>query len=312
MLRYSLRRLGSAIPTLFLLITVAFFLIRVAPGGPFDSERALPPDIEANLAAKYHLDEPLVFQYGRYLWQIARLDFGPSFHYRDWSVNDLILQGAPISFTLGVLALMLALVVGVATGAWAALRQNRPTDYTVMSFAMIGISIPNFVMAPLLILLFAIVLGWLPAGGWDYSPARMVLPVLTLALPMVAYIARITRGSMIEVLHSSFIRTVRAKGMPEKEVILRHALKPALLPVISYLGPAAAAIITGSVVIERIFTIPGIGSYFVQGALNRDYTLVMGVVILYGILIILFNFLVDLIYAWLDPRIHYDDTEPGR
>ncbi len=309
MLRYSLRRLASAIPTLFLLITVAFFLIRIAPGGPFDSERALPPEIEANLAAKYHLDEPLVFQYARYLWQIARLDLGPSFHYLDWTVNDLILQGAPISFTLGILALVIALVLGVAIGAWAALRQNRPADYTVMSFAMIGISIPNFVMAPLLILLFAITLGWLPAGGWEYSPSRMALPVVTLALPMIAYIARITRGSMIEVLHSSYIRTVRAKGMPEKEVILRHALKPALLPVISYLGPAAAAILTGSVVVERIFTIPGIGTYFVQGALNRDYTLVMGVVILYGIIIILFNFLVDLLYAWLDPRIRYDDGE---
>lgn len=307
MLKYSLRRLGSAIPTLFVLITVAFFLIRVAPGGPFDSERALPPEIEANLAAKYHLDEPLVFQYARYLWQIARFDFGPSFHYRDWSVNDLIAQGAPVSFVLGVAALLIALVLGVATGAWAALRQNRLTDYAVMSIAMIGISVPNFVMAPLLILVFAITLGWLPAGGWEFAPSRMALPVVTLALPMIAYIARITRGSMIEVLHSSYIRTVRAKGMPEKEVILRHALKPALLPVISYLGPAAAAILTGSVVVERIFTIPGIGSYFVQGALNRDYTLVMGVVILYGVLIILFNFLVDLLYAWLDPRIRYDD-----
>ncbi len=308
MLKYSLRRLASAVPTLFLLITVVFFMIRIAPGGPFDSERALPPEIEANLAAKYHLDEPLVMQYGRYMWQIARLDFGPSFHYRDWSVNDLILQGAPVSFTLGALALLIALGVGVPVGAWAALRQNRPADYTTMGFAMIGISIPNFVMAPLLILLFAITLGWLPAGGWEYTPSRMLLPVLTLALPMIAYVARITRGSMIEVLHSSFIRTARAKGMPEKEVLMNHALKPALLPVISYLGPAAAAIMTGSVVVERIFTLPGLGSYFVQGALNRDYTLVMGVVILYGILIILLNFLVDLLYAWLDPRIRYDDT----
>jgi oligopeptide transport system permease protein len=309
MLNYSLKRLASAIPTLFLLITFAFFLIRIAPGGPFDSERALPPEIEANLAAKYHLDEPLVVQYARYLWQIVRLDFGPSFHYLDWPVNDLILQGAPVSFTLGFLALLMALAIGIPIGAWAALRHNRPADYTAMSFAMIGISIPNFVMAPLLILLFAITLGWLPAGGWAYAPSRMVLPVITLALPMIAYIARITRGSMIEVLHSSFIRTARAKGMPEKEVLMNHALKPALLPVISYLGPAAAAILTGSVVVERIFTIPGIGSYFVQGALNRDYTLVMGVVILYGILIILFNFLVDLLYAWLDPRIRYDDNE---
>ncbi len=310
MMNYSLKRLASAVPTLFLLITFAFFLIRIAPGGPFDSERALPPDIETNLAAKYHLDEPLPVQYVRYLWQIARLDLGPSFHYLDWTVNDLLMQGAPISFTLGGLALLIALLVGVPIGAWAALRQNRPADYSIMGVAMIGISIPNFVMAPLLILLFAITLGWLPAGGWDFSPSRMVLPVITLALPMIAYIARITRGSMIEVLRSSFIRAARAKGMPEKEILFNHALKPALLPVISYLGPAAAAILTGSVVVERIFTIPGIGSYFVQGALNRDYTLVMGVVILYGMLIILFNFLVDLIYGLLDPRIRYD--EPGR
>ena len=310
MMNYSLKRLASAVPTLFLLITFAFFLIRIAPGGPFDSERALPPDIEANLAAKYHLDEPLPVQYVRYLWQIVRLDLGPSFHYLDWTVNDLIMQGAPVSFTLGGLALLIALLVGVPIGAWAALRQNRPSDYSIMGVAMIGISIPNFVMAPLLILLFAITLGWLPAGGWDFSPSRMVLPVITLALPMIAYIARITRGSMIEVLRSSFIRAARAKGMPEKEILFNHALKPALLPVISYLGPAAAAILTGSVVVERIFTIPGIGSYFVQGALNRDYTLVMGVVILYGMLIILFNFLVDLIYGLLDPRIRYD--EPGR
>ena len=309
MLNYSLKRLASAVPTLFLLITFAFFLIRIAPGGPFDSERALPPEIEANLAAKYHLDEPLVLQYLRYLWQILRLDLGPSFHYLDWSVNDLILQGAPVSFTLGILALIVALGIGIPIGAWAAFRQNRPADYSVMSLAMIGISIPNFVMAPLLILLFAITLGWLPAGGWEFSLSRMVLPVVTLALPMIAYVARITRGSMIEVLHSSFIRTARAKGMPEKVILFNHALKPALLPVISYLGPAAAAILTGSVVVERIFTIPGIGSYFVQGALNRDYTLVMGVVILYGVLIILFNFLVDLLYAWLDPRIRYDEQD---
>ena len=307
MLNYSVKRLLSAIPTLFLLITVAFFLIRVAPGGPFDSERALAPEVEANLAAKYHLDEPLVFQYGRYLWQIARFDFGPSFHYLDWSVNDLIAQGAPVSFSLGLLALVLALLIGIPIGTLAAVYQNRGVDYASMSLAMVGISIPAFVMAPVLILVFAIELGWLPAGGWAFSFDRMVLPVVTLALPVVAYVARITRGSMIEVLHSGFIRTARAKGMPGKAILLNHALKPAMLPVLSYLGPAAAGILTGSVVVERIFTIPGIGSYFVQGALNRDYTLVMGVVILYGVLIIVFNFLVDLLYAWLDPRIQYED-----
>lgn len=306
MLNYSIQRLLSAIPTLLILITVAFFLIRLAPGGPFDSEKALPPDIQANLEQSYKLDDPLILQYVRYLADIARFDFGPSFHYRDWTVNQLIAQGAPVSFTLGAIALVLAFVLGTAIGVGAALRQNRLVDYLTMSVAMIGISIPNFVIAPLLVLLFAITLGWLPAGGWDGSLQRMVLPAIALALPMIGYVARITRGSMIEVLHSSFIRTARAKGLPEREVILRHALKPALLPVISYLGPAAAGILTGSVVIERIFTIPGIGSHFVQGALNRDYTLVMGVVIFYGVLIIVFNYLVDLIYAWLDPRICYE------
>lgn len=312
MLGFSIKRLISAVPTLFLLITVAFFLIRVAPGGPFDSERALAPEVEANLAAKYNLDEPLVVQYARYLWQIAQFDFGPSFHYLDWTVNDLIAQGAPVSFVLGFLALLLALAIGIPIGVWAAVNQNKAVDYTVMSVAMIGISVPAFVMAPVLILVFAISLGWLPAGGWAFSFDRMLLPVITLSLPIIAYVARITRGSMIEVLHSGFIRTARAKGMPEKSILLNHALKPAMLPVISYLGPAAAGILTGSVVVERIFTIPGIGSYFVQGALNRDYTLVMGVVILYGVLIILFNFLVDLLYAWLDPRIRYDDPNEGR
>lgn len=312
MLNYSIKRLISAVPTLFLLITVAFFLIRVAPGGPFDSERALAPEVEANLAAKYHLDEPLVMQYGRYLWQIIRLDLGPSFHYLDWSVNDLIAQGAPVSFTLGAIALILALLVGIPIGTWAAVNQNKAIDYSIMSVAMIGISIPAFVMAPVLILVFAIQLGWLPAGGWAFSFDRMVLPAITLALPVIAYVARITRGSMIEVLHSGFIRTARAKGMPQREILLNHALRPAMLPVLSYLGPAAAGILTGSVVVERIFTIPGIGSYFVQGALNRDYTLVMGVVILYGVLIIAFNFLVDLLYAWLDPRIQYDDPSEVR
>ncbi|MDX1624997.1 MAG: oligopeptide ABC transporter permease OppB [Wenzhouxiangellaceae bacterium] len=306
MLSYSLKRLGSAIPTLFILITVAFFLIRVAPGGPFDSEKALPPEIEANLEARYQLDDPLVVQYGRYLWNVLQFDFGPSFHYRDWSVNELIAQGAPVSFTLGGIALLLAFVVGTALGVRAALRQNRPADYLTMSVAMVGISVPNFVVAPLLILVFAVTLGWLPAGGWDGSLDNMVLPVIALSLPIIAYVARITRGSMIEVLHSGYIRTARAKGLPEREVILRHALKPALLPVISYLGPAAAGVLTGSVVIEKIFTIPGIGSYFVQGALNRDYTLVMGVVIFYGVLIIALNYLVDLLYARLDPRIRYE------
>ena len=305
--RHVMLRLLGVIPTMLMLITVVFFLIRVAPGGPFDSEKALPPEIEANLAAKYHLDEPLVQQYFRYLGQIFVLDFGPSFQYKDWTVNELIAEGFPVSLTIGGLAMLLAFVVGTLIGIAAALRQNTPLDYSTMGFAMLGISIPNFVVAPLLILLFAVYAGWLPAGGWDWSAASMVLPVVTLALPMIAYIARLTRGSMIEVLHSNFIRTARAKGLPGSLVIRRHALKPALLPVISFMGPATAGLITGSVVIERIYAIPGLGSYFVQGALNRDYTLVMGVVIFYGLLIIVLNFVVDMLYAWLNPKIRYDE-----
>jgi oligopeptide transport system permease protein len=307
MARHALQRLLGLIPTLLMLITVAFFLIRVAPGGPFDAEKTLPPEIQANLNAKYHLDEPLLQQYFRYLGQVATLDFGPSFQYKDWTVNELIAQGFPVSLTVGLTAIVLAFVVGTLTGIAAALRQNSGVDYSLMGFAMLGISIPNFVIAPILILLLAVYAGWLPAGGWDWSIRSMVLPVVTLALPAIAYIARLTRGSMIEVLHSNFIRTARAKGLPESVVIRRHALRPALLPVISYLGPAIAGMISGSVVIERIFSIPGLGSYFVQGALNRDYTLVMGVVIFYGVLILVLNFLVDLIYAWLNPKIRYDE-----
>jgi len=307
-LQHAVERLMGLVPTLLVLITVAFFLIRVAPGGPFDGEKVLPPEIQANLEAKYHLDEPLLQQYFRYVGQIVTGDFGPSFQYKDWNVNELIARGFPVSATIGGLAMLLAFFIGTGIGVFAALRQNTPMDYSVMGVAMLGISIPNFVIAPLLILGLAIYGGWLPASGWDWSWQRMVLPVVTLALPAIAYIARLTRGSMIEVLHSNYIRTARAKGLPEHQVIFRHALKPALLPVISYMGPATAALITGSVVIERIYNIPGLGSYFVQGALNRDYTLVMGVVVFYGIVIIVLNFIVDLLYAWLNPRIRYDEV----
>jgi len=304
---HAVSRLIGLVPTLLMLITIAFFMIRVAPGGPFDSEKALPPEIRANLDAKYHLDEPLLQQYFRYLGQIITLDFGPSFQYKDWTVNELIARGFPVSLTIGGLAMLLAFVVGSLVGIWAALKQNSAIDYSVMGVAMMGISIPNFVVAPLLILLLAVYAGWLPAGGWEWSWRYMLLPVLTLALPVIAYIARLMRGSMIEVLHSNYIRTARAKGLPQRLVIGRHALKPALLPVISFMGPATAGLITGSVVIERIYSVPGLGSYFVQGALNRDYTLVMGVVIFYGVIIVLLNFVVDLLYAWLNPRIRFDE-----
>jgi len=304
MLRFALKRFLSAIPTLFILTALAFALIRVAPGGPFDSEKQLPPEIEARLIEAYNLDEPLWQQFGRYLGNLLQGDFGPSFAYKDFTVTELIATGFPVSLKLGSWAMLLALIVGVLLGTLAALRQNSRTDYTVMATAMTGISIPNFVLAPLGILLFAVYLGWLPAGGlggWK----SLVLPVIALALPQIAYIARLTRGSMIEVLRSDFIRTARSQGLPERDIIFRHALKPAMLPIVSYLGPATAAVITGSVVIEQIFGVPGLGRFFVQGALNRDYTLVMGVVVFYGVLIILFNFLVDIAYRWLDPRVEY-------
>jgi oligopeptide transport system permease protein len=306
LLRYSLRRLLGAIPTLLILVAIAFVMIRLAPGGPFDSERQPSPEIEANLRAAYHLDEPLHQQFARYLGGLLRFDFGPSFQYRDFSVTELIMTGFPVSLTLGGTAILLALLIGVTAGCIAALRQNSAIDHGVMAVSMTGISIPNFVMAPLLVLVFAIHLRWLPAGGLGQGSARnLVLPVIALALPQIAYLSRLTRGSMIEVLRSNFIRTARAQGLPTWRVIVKHALKPAVLPIVSYLGPAAAHVITGSVVIEQIFSVPGLGRFFVTGALNRDYTLVMGVVVFYGALIIAFNFLVDLTYAWLDPKVKY-------
>lgn len=306
MLRYTLRRVLGAIPTLLILIALAFFMIRLAPGGPFDAERALLPEIEANLRATYHLDEPLPMQFARYLGGLVQGDFGPSFQYRDYTVTELIMTGFPISLRIGLSAMLVALLFGVTAGSLAALRQNTRTDYSVMAVSMTGISIPNFVMAPMLVLFFAVYLGWLPAGGFgDGAIRNLVLPVVSLALPQIAYIARLTRGSMIEVLRSPFIRTARAQGLPRAKIVLRHALKPTLLPVVSYLGPATAAVITGSVVIEQIFGIPGLGRFFVQGALNRDYTLVMGVVVFYGVLIVVANLLVDLAYAWLDPKVKY-------
>lgn len=305
--RHVTTRIVGLVPTLLVLITIAFILIRVAPGGPFDGEVELPPEVRANLEAKYHLDEPILQQYFRYLGDVVTGDLGPSFRYPDSSVNELIARGFPVSATIGGLAMLIAFFAGTGIGVFAALRQNTAVDYSLMGIGMLGISVPNFVIAPVLILVLAIYGGWLPAGGWDWSWQRMVLPVLTLALPAIAYIARLTRGSLIEVMHSNYIRTARAKGLPEHIVVLRHALKPALLPVISYLGPATAVLITGSVVIERIYGIPGLGSDFVQGALNRDYTLVMGIVVFYGIVIILLNFVVDMLYAWLNPRIGYEE-----
>jgi oligopeptide transport system permease protein len=314
MFSYAVRRLLGAIPTLFVVITLTFFMMRAAPGGPFDSQRRLPPEIQHNIEAVYNLDKPLLVQYGLYLERLAHFDLGPSFKNRDFTVTELIAQGLPVSARLGLTAMAFALLFGVTLGVLAALKQNRAADYSVMTLAMIGITIPTFVTAPLLTLVFGVyglsIFGYdimLPVAGWGGGAGiNMILPVTVLALPQVAIIARLVRGNMVEVLHSNYVRTARAKGLPNHVVVTRHALRAALLPLVSYLGPAIAALLTGSLVVETIFGLPGIGRYFVNGAQNRDYTLVMGVVIVYAALIILLNLITDLLYAVLDPRVRFD------
>ena len=304
MLRYLLTRLAGAVPTLFIIVTVAFFLIRAAPGGPFDQEQALPPEIMANMQRAYGLDQPIWIQYGRYLGGLAHGDFGPSFKYKDFSVTELIGQGLPVTLELGAIAMVLAMALGVPIGTFAALHHNRAADYATMALAVAGIAVPSFVVLPFLGLLFGIHLHWLPVAGWEPGSVRdLVLPVAALTLPPLSVIARLARAEMLEVLRSHFIRTAIAKGLPLHTIVVRHALRPALLPVASYLGPAVASIMTGSLIVESIAGLPGIGRYMVQGALNRDYTLVMGMVIIYSALLIVMGLLVDLLYAWLDPRV---------
>jgi oligopeptide transport system permease protein len=306
LIRYTVRRFLGAIPTLLIIITLAFFLLHAAPGGPFDVQRKLPPVIKQNIDRMYHLDEPLYQQYFRYLGSILRGDFGPSYQYRDTTVNQIIREGFPVDAVIGGCALLAALLIGLPIGIFAALRRNTLWDHIPMGLAMAGISVPVFVVAPVLILLFAVNLRWLPAGGWNNGAlSHIVLPATALAAPYIAYVSRLMRGSMVEVLNSPFILMARAKGLPPHIVILRHAMRPALMPLVSFLGPATAGIITGSIVIETIFGLPGIGRAFVDGALNRDYTLVLGVTILYGALIVLFNFLADVSYSVLDPRVRY-------
>lgn len=306
MLKFIIRRLLEAIPTLFILITISFFMMRLAPGSPFTGERKLPPEVMANIEAKYHLNDPIYKQYFSYLAQLSQGDFGPSFKYKDYSVNELVARAFPVSAKLGATAFLVAVLFGVSAGVIAALNQNTKWDFTVMGFAMTGVVIPSFVVAPLLVLIFAIQLKWLLGGGWDGGAAKnMILPMVALSLAYIASISRITRGSMIEVMHSNFIRTARAKGLPLRTIVLRHALKPALLPVLSYMGPAFVGIITGSMVVETIFGLPGIGQLFVNGALNRDYSLVLSLTILVGVLTIAFNAIVDVLYAVIDPKIRY-------
>jgi oligopeptide transport system permease protein len=303
-IRYFFTRLAGAVPTLLIIITATFFLMRAAPGGPFDQEQTLPPEIVANLQSAYGLDQPIWAQYAHYLKALVHGDFGPSFKYKDFTVTELIGQGFPVTLQLGVIAIALALGVGIPLGIFAALRHNSAADHAAMSLAVAGIAIPSFVVLPFLGLMFGVYLHWLPVSGWEPGSLRhLALPVVALALPPLAYIARLTRGSMLEVLRSHFIRTAFAKGLPLHTVILRHALRPALMPVASYLVPAVASIMTGSLVVETIAGLPGIGRYLVQGALNRDYTLVLGMVIIYSTLLIGMGLLVDLLYAWLDPRV---------
>lgn len=307
MLRYVLRRLLTAIPTMFFIVTVSFFLIRVAPGGPFNQEKGLNPTIKANLERGFGLDQPLWQQYLTYLKNLLSGDFGPSYNLPDFTVADLFRVGLPISVQLGSVALVLALGIGCALGVWAALRQNSWVDYLVTALATAGSTIPTFVIAPIYQVVFALTLKLVPVAGWGGGAfVNKVGPILTLALPFIAVFARLMRGSMIEALHTHHIRTARALGLSDYSIIGRHALRGALLPVVSYSGPAAAALLTGSIIVETIFAIPGVGRYFVDAALNRDYTLVMGTVVVIAIFTIIFNLIVDILYSLIDPRVRYD------
>jgi oligopeptide transport system permease protein len=306
MLTYAVRRVMAAVPVILIAITLSFFIMRLAPGGPFDSERALPPEVLANVRAHYHLDLPILQQYWLYLVGLVHGDLGPSMAFYDFNVTQLMLIGLPFTLTLGFTAFVLATAVGIVAGILAALYHNKWPDTVLVLAVMLGVIVPNFLMGALLQLFVGVYLRWLPAGGWvNGSPAHIVLPVIVLAWPHAARISRLMRGSMIEVLGSNYIRTARSKGIGERLVLARHALKPALLPVVSYLGPGLSLLLTGSLVVEQIFGLPGIGKYFITAALDRDYGLVLGTTILYMIVILGLNLIVDLVYAWLDPKVRY-------
>jgi len=293
-----------AIPTLFIVVTAAFFMMRAAPGSPFDLDRKLPPEIKKNVEAKFGFNKPLLVQYGDYIVGVLHGDFGPSLKYRDKTVVQIIQENYRPSMVIGLSAFVLSIVVGINLGVIAAMRQNGAYDYATMAVAIVGVCIPSFVTAPLMQLAFGAKLGWLPIAGWDGgAPPNLVLPVLVLALPQIAIISRLTRAGMIEALRSNYVRTARAKGLPEPVIVLKHALRAAVLPLVSYLGPACAGLLTGSLIVERIFNLPGLGKFFVTSALQRDYTVVMGMVIFYAALILALNFLADLLYAALDPRV---------
>ncbi len=303
MLRFVTKRLWEGGLTLAALITLTFFVMRLAPGGPFSKTRKLSAEVLANIQRAYHLDEPVYLQFARYFWGLLHFDFGPSTRFRDYSVGDIIASGLPYSLTIGFWAVVVATLVGIALGIAGALRRNTATDYLAGVVGVAGIAVPIFVIGPLFQVLFALKLGWLPVGGWNDGWRSVVLPVVVLSLPNIAYISRLTRTSMIETMRENYVRTARAKGIGPRRTIVTHALKGALLPVVAYLGPATAAIITGSILIETVFAVPGIGRHFVDAALSRDYPLVMGITVLYGGLLILFNIGTDLVRGWLDPRV---------
>ncbi|WP_341367446.1 oligopeptide ABC transporter permease OppB [Yoonia sp. BS5-3] len=307
MLSFVIRRLAVAIPTLLILVVLSFILMYAAPGGPFNSERPLPPEVLANIEAKYGLDQPFWKQIVNYVvGVVTQFDFGPSFQYKDRSVNDVIAQGFPVTLTYGFWSFVVAVTVGVSLGVAAAIKQNSWLDYLAVGASIGAQVLPNFVMAPILLLIFTLWLGWLPGGGWNGGQWQfLIMPVIALSTSYMASIARITRSSMLEVLNTNFIRTARAKGLPMRRVIWRHAMKPAMLPVLSYLGPAFVGMITGSVIIDVFFSTGGIGQFFVNSAFNRDYSVIMGITILVGTLTILFNLVVDILYAWIDPKIRY-------
>jgi oligopeptide transport system permease protein len=304
-LPYILKRLLTLIPVLLIIATLTFFLIRLAPGGPFDQEKTITPEILHNLEAKYHMDQPLYMQYFHYMNMLAHGDLGPSFRYENRTVNEIIWETFPVSATVGLCGLLYALLLGVTAGLLAASRPNSPRDYIPMSLSLIGICLPSFVTGPLLMLLFAVKLRWVSVSGWE-KPTDLILPAITIGTMYAAFFARLTRGGILEIVRQDFIRTAHAKGVRGWVIMLRHTLKGGLIPTVSFLGPAAAAMLTGSLVVETIFNIPGLGRFFVQSALNRDYTLVMGCVLFLAVIIVVMNLLVDIAYAYLDPRVSYD------
>lgn len=307
MLGYALRRIAGFVPTLLVIVTLSFCVMRLAPGGPFDQEQTLPQAVRANLERLYGLDAPLPVQFARYLTALAHGDFGPSLRQRDFAVSELIAQGLPLSSTLGIAAIVLALLAGIPAGVAAALAHNRATDHWVGALGTLALALPSFVTGPLLALVFGLYLHWLPVAGWEPgAPRYLVLPALTLALPVAANVARLTRGGLLEVLGAPYIRSARARGLGAARVLLRHALRPALTPVVSYLGPAVAFVVTGSLVIETVFGLPGTGRYLVQGAVDRDYPLVMGMIVVYGTLTLSLNLAADLVHGWLDPAVRHE------